>query len=139
MHALAGDQPIHPLSIPIGTVISSLVPIFTRHVGIISDRTYGGAPMVISNSKVKKGVVEESWAEWEDGTWEPARVIGYLGELPPGEVLRRARSRLGEKWELGWNCEHFVAWCHGISPRSPQLENLVAVSGLGLLLAKLVR
>ena len=48
-------------------------------------------------------------------------VIGYLGNLSPQQVLQRARSRIGETWNLFWNCEHFVKWAHGLRPRSPQL------------------
>jgi hypothetical protein len=42
----------------------------------------------------------------------------------PAEVIRHARSRLGENRYSVWtnNCEHFCEWClHGTS-RSPQVE-----------------
>ena len=101
-----------------GTVIAVWVG-FIRHVGIVTDRTYGAHPSVISNSHRAGGVIEEPLPVFSSG--QDVDVVGYPGSLPPQQVLQKARSRIGETWDLFWNCEHFVKWAHGLRPRSPQL------------------
>lgn len=102
-----------------GTVIAVWVG-FIRHVGIVTDRMYGAYLGVISNSYRAGRVAEEPLPVFAGG--RSVNVIGYLSDLPPQQVLRRARSRIGEAWDLpNWNCEHFVRWAHGLQPRSPQL------------------
>lgn len=101
-----------------GTVIAVWVgPI--QHVGVVSDRMHGSHPNVISNSHRAGRVIEEPLPVFAGG--RPVNVVGYLGNLSPQKVLQRARSRIGETWDLFWNCEHFVKWAHGLRPRSPQL------------------
>ena len=48
--------------------------------------------------------------------------------LPSAEIVRRARSRLGENRYrfFGNNCEHFSEWCVNGEHRSPQVERLLA-------------
>lgn len=105
-------------SLVAGTVIAVQVgPI--KHVGIVTDRTYGAHPSVISNSHRAGGVIEEPLPVFSSG--QHVDVVGYPGSLPPQQVLQKARSRIGETWDLFWNCEHFVRWVHGLRPRSPQL------------------
>jgi hypothetical protein len=76
-------------------------------------------------------VQEVSVAEFALG--HPVRVVHHL-RLPfsPEEIVRRARSRLGEDNYrlLTNNCEHFCSWCLSGISRSPQVERR---SGLPLL------
>lgn len=71
-------------------------------------------------------------------TWPADREIRVLeepAEFPPEEILRRARSRLGERRYclLTNNCEHFVHWARQGSAVSHQSESarrrLVAIAG----------
>jgi hypothetical protein len=127
--------PFGPVYIPTGFAVSITAPVFIRHYGLIAERYTNGAPNVISLPNSKGGVVEESWEEFAGGN--PVRVDGYPGALPPEEVIQRARSCIGQvPWRFTFNCEHFVSWCHGLDPKSPQLENWLATVGLGVLLAK---
>lgn len=110
---------------------------FYKHVGLITDRTMNGMPMIISNSFRKGGVFEESWEEFSCG--KKTKISGYPGSLFPHEVLSRARSKIGAGWNLlTWNCEHFVNWSHGMKTRSPQLNTYAActisIIGLAVLL-----
>jgi lecithin:retinol acyltransferase len=124
-----------PIEIPPAFVVSVPAPIFIRHFGIVSEIFHRDAPNVISLPNAKGGVVEETWEEFAGGN--PVRIDGYLGDLEPQVVIDRARSCIGRvPWTFSFNCEHFVSWCHGLDPRSPQLENWVAVAGLGALMAK---
>ncbi|MCG7980275.1 MAG: lecithin retinol acyltransferase family protein [Candidatus Thiodiazotropha taylori] len=61
------------------------------------------------------------------------KIHGYPSQLPPFVVLRKARNKLGTKYDVfKWNCEHFVRWAHGLKPESPQLQ--VAILGVVSLL-----
>jgi cell wall-associated NlpC family hydrolase len=79
-----------------------------------------------------RGLVEEvSVTEFASG-----RAI-RMGRLPIGpfdgeEIVRRARSRLGERrYELlRNNCEHFCNWCQLGESRSSQVERLTWLSRL---------
>ena len=74
-----------------------------------------------------RGPVEEiSLTRFADGyaVWlRPARAHN----LPGAEVVRRARSRLGENRYrfLSNNCEHLSEWCVNGEHRSPQVERLL--------------
>jgi Lecithin retinol acyltransferase len=76
----------------------------------------------------RRGPVEEiSFTRFADGhpVWvRPARPNG----LPCAEVVRRARSRLGEDRYRVFtnNCEHLSEWCVNGEHRSPQVERLLA-------------
>jgi hypothetical protein len=52
------------------------------------------------------------------------RVIHYAGWIGGLDVVRRARSRLGERCYdlLENNCEHFCTWCQLGEARSVQIE-----------------
>jgi len=112
---------------------------FYKHPGIVSDRSMNSMPMVISNSFRKRGVYEEPWEDFSNG--RKVEISGYPGDLSPDEVLTRARSKIGTRWNLIlWNCEHFMNWSHGLKPRSPQLNTYatcaIAVAGLAILFSK---
>lgn len=123
---------MHELSV--GTTVQIWVGVI-RHFGIISDRFDGGEPMVISSSLRSGEVAEESMRTFAQG--RKVHPVGYLGDLPPHQVIARARSALGSKWKLFTaNCEHFVYWVHGQPLRSPQLAmamSLVVLTGLTLI------
>ena len=110
-----------------------------RHPGVISDRTVNSMPMVISNSFRRRGVYEEPWEDFSNG--KKVEVLGFPGNLSSGEVLNRARSKIGTRWNLFiWNCEHFINWSHGLKTRSPQIRTFttcaVAIAGLAVLFSK---
>jgi Lecithin retinol acyltransferase len=75
-----------------------------------------------------RGPVEEtSLARFADGhpvSVRPAR----RNQLQCVEIVRRARSRLGEDRYrfLSNNCEHLSEWCVNGEHRSPQVEQLLA-------------
>jgi Lecithin retinol acyltransferase len=55
----------------------------------------------------------------------PVRVVNHLeSHYSPEEIVRRARSRLGESDYrlLTNNCEHFCNWCLSGVSRSAQVE-----------------
>ena len=110
-----------------GMVVSiPTFPVF-RHKGIVSDRWYGGKPMIISNSARSGGVREEPWDVFAED--HVVAVDGYPGDLPNHEVVSRARSFIGTRYDLfSWNCEHFVAEAHGLKPQSPQVAVTVAIA-----------
>jgi hypothetical protein len=70
------------------------------------------------------GPVEEvSLFQFIDG--HPARIVPHPeSPFPPDEIVRRARSRLGEDdYRLfSNNCEHFCNWCLSGISRSAQVE-----------------
>lgn len=88
--------------------------------------------MAISGSKVKGIVVEEPMDEFADGSLVVFQ--GYISSLSRQEVVARARSMLGERWDvLANNCEHVVSRAHGLQPQSPQLRGAVVLGALGAL------
>lgn len=113
-----------------GTVVSVPAYVFFRHKGIVSERWYGGKPMVISNSARTGGVAEEAWDVFTSGqAW---REEEHPGKLTSWEVLYRARSAGHRPYNaFTWNCESFVAYCHGLPPASPQLAVAVVVALVG--------
>jgi hypothetical protein len=99
-----------------------------EHVGILTDLFVHNERTVVSSSKRRGGVVEETLVRFLDG--RSGRVIGYLGTLPPRVVVARARAHIGREWSILDNCEHFVRRVHGLVPASPQLESALATLGL---------
>jgi len=101
-----------------------------KHRGVLS-RDPDGSPTVISNSRRAGGVAEESLDEFAGS--RPVHHEGFLGNLSPEAVISRARLCLGQRWNLwSWNCDHFVTWAHGLTPRSPQLRGAVICCSLAL-------
>jgi hypothetical protein len=95
------------------------------HVGIVSRRLLGGMPKVFASSPRTYGAAEVTW--WEFGDNQPITVQGYLGDLPPGEVLWRAEALVGQlPYDAGsQNCEHYVTRSLGYKPFSPTVQRLV--------------
>jgi hypothetical protein len=72
---------------------------------------------------IRKPVEEVSLAAFAEG--RPVYVVTHCeGSFDAAEIIRRARSRLGEKQYrlLSNNCEHFVEWCLHDRHRSFQVE-----------------
>jgi hypothetical protein len=78
--------------------------------------------------KYPQGLVEEiSLEEFSEGRAFRAEIL-QTGRFNGSEIVRRARSRLGEhRYDLlRNNCEHFCNWCRLGENRSPQVECLTA-------------
>lgn len=137
VNAWAPTVRLYGVAVPVGGVVG--VTVITRigridHKGIVTDR-YGsdGEPTILHASDLYGHVVETEAAEFMQRAVGPVRFVGYLGELPPAEVLRRARARLGERYRtLTANCEHYATGVHGLAPESPQVRGWTIV---GLLTA----
>ena len=121
-----------------GTIVQINFGLY-RHPGLVSDKIVNSMPMVISNSYRLRGVYEEPWEDFSNG--KKVEVLGYPGNLSSNEVLNRARSKIGTRWNLFfWNCEHFINWSHGLASRSLQVRAYatcaVTIIGLALMYSK---
>lgn len=105
-----------------------------RHVGNVSGFSIDGQPLVISASKRRGIVVEESLDEFSGG--RPVRNDGFHGHVPRHAVVARLRAMIGQPWHLLRNCEHVASVAEGRTPTSPQL---VGWGVAGLLLFALTR
>jgi Lecithin retinol acyltransferase len=118
------------MSLELGTVVA--VDIWggaIQHPGIVSGYTVHGEPVVISNSLRHGKVVEETLAAFRNGG--ALATLGLLGSHHPQVVVTRARSRLGERWDLfRFNCEHFVRYACDLPAESPQLQRASALLGV---------
>ncbi len=105
------------------------------HYAIVSDRHADDRPMLISLSRRTGTVAEESWDEVVQGR-EVTR-SGLPSELPPAEIIARARSHIGRRRYrlLSDNCEHFVCEVLGLPSRSRQLETAASTGATTLLVA----
>lgn len=97
------------------------------HVGNVSGFAFDGQPFVVSASKRRRMVLEETLAEFSAG--RPIRHDGYRSHLPRHVVVARLRSMIGQPWHLLRNCEHVAALAEGNPPSSPQLAGW-GVAGL---------
>jgi hypothetical protein len=87
--------------------------------------------MVIHNTPFSGGVVMSSMEEYANGH-EVIISQKYTSSLLPSQVARNARSALGQKWFLLFNCQHFVTWAAGHEPNSPDL-NMACLLSVGAL------
>ena len=100
---------------PAGTLLAVRVRGLFDHVGIAT-----GYGTVIHSSARYGSVQETDLAEFASG--RPVRTVPYASPLPGAEVVVRARSRIGQRYNLlVRNCEHFVSWCLSGQARSTQL------------------
>ncbi|GAK32146.1 hypothetical protein JCM17846_03850 [Iodidimonas nitroreducens] len=105
----------------VGEVVSAWFFPGYQHFGIVSERG-----TVIHASKRQEKVVESSVGEFSEGL--PITRHGIDGNLPPYEIVQRARQRIGRPYRLFLqNCEHFVTEVCGVEPRSPQIKGLIFV------------
>ncbi|MFZ5478321.1 MAG: hypothetical protein ACOZNI_16255 [Myxococcota bacterium] len=129
-----------------GTVVAidtsyGVVPV--RHFGVLSDRTdQHGVPFVFNASQRSGHTLEEHWNVFLDG--RQGFRVDLWGGLHSHQVVARARQKLGLPWDLlSWNCEHYIRWCHGLEPESPQVQagvgialRTAAIIGIGVALAR---
>jgi hypothetical protein len=110
------------LSVPVRTKVGII-----DHKGLLGDRRGpDGLPTVIHSAKFfDERVVETSMNDYALMSVGPISSEGFPGGLAPGEVLSRARSQIEKPWRLWDNCEHFIAWAHGVPEKSPQLRAAV--------------
>jgi hypothetical protein len=89
-------------------------------------------PMVFASSPHTDGASEVTW--WEFSGGHLVNVEGYLTDLPPGEVLRRAEWLVGRlPYDVGnRNCEHYVTHSLGYEPHSPQVQQWVTLGAMVL-------
>lgn len=113
-------------ALPAGTVIRVNCG-FYDHVALLSDRWIGGQRGVLSFSAQSCGLVEQCVSTFAAG--RHVTVDGYLGGLPPGTVMQRARLKQGQSYSwTKFNCEHFVRYAHGVPVESPQLQQWAFLS-----------
>lgn len=113
-----------------GTIVSVPFGPF-HHLGIVSDRQGSRTPYIISCSRRAGQVAEETAHDFANGG--DIKIHGYPSKLGPVQVIQRARSQLGSKYDLfNWNCEHFVHWAHGLKLESPQLQSVALISMLAI-------
>jgi len=120
--------PAPPPAPPLGAHILTPRWCYSHH-GIYVGRGrvvhYGGLSRAL-----RRGPIEEvSLDQFAQG--KPVFVRAQPGPVDREEVVRRARSRLGENryHVLANNCEHFCEWCMRGQHRSYQVEDLVARYG----------
>jgi len=103
------------------------------HVGTVSENH-----LIYSNSRKFGGVLEVNANEFSEG-----RLIYNLGQkgvLPTWEVLRRAKSRLGERYDLlEFNCEHYNNYSHGLPVESRQIKQAIGAGLIAIGAAALLR
>ena len=113
-----------PLELPLGAHLS------TSRFGYTHHGVYAGHGRVVHYSGLsgvwQSGPVEEvSLFRFAGG--REVRIVAHSGAaFSPEEIVRRARSRLGEDdyRVLSNNCEHFCNWCrYGVS-NSAQADRL---------------
>lgn len=92
------------------------------HEGLI-ERSEQGEPWVWNKSKRTGRVERERFEEFAPSSLRVVR-IGYLGELPPSEVIERARARQGEQWTPIENCQRFTRQCHGVRRSAPDVDRV---------------
>src|SRR6185436_14895061 len=110
-------QDLRQYSLRLGDRISADRGLY-RHVGIVSGCLPDGTVLVLSGSKQKRVVVEETIHEFADG--QQVRNDGFDSHLPRDVVVWQFRRMLGQPWTLlGSNCEHYVAVAEGKQPSSP--------------------
>lgn len=106
---------------------------FYRHMAL---ETLNGT--MISNSRSNGGILETSKEEFADG--RPVTNEGYLGDLCPVTVEKRARSMSDRNYDLfTFNCEHFVRYAHGVREVSPQIGKAALFTALGIALFVWIR
>jgi hypothetical protein len=106
--------------------------LITPWLGFTHHGIYAGAGKVIHYGALMYDIIRKPVEEVTLDAFAQGRAI-FLVEhsevcFDAGEVVRRARSRLGEKRYrlLTNNCEHFVEWCLHDLPRSFQAETALA-------------
>lgn len=100
------------VSVPVHTSVGTL-----EHKGIAT-----GEDTFIHCAKLFNAVIESPYDQYVLTAVGEPWIEGYPGQLNPDDVVMRARSRLGDPWNVTSNCEHFVYWAHAIEVQSPQVQ-----------------
>lgn len=101
------------------------------HYGIVVQRDVYGHVWVIHCSQRRRGVSIESLSDFAQGG--VVENCGFPSELSTWEVIRRAKSMMGNKWHLtDFNCEHFWRGAHGMEPESHQMQLTVLAGAFGV-------
>ena len=111
------DYPFERSSLihPAGTVLSFTVYGVIKHFGIATG--YGS---VIHASRRFGRVEETEFTVFCDG--RRARIIPYASAISGSEIVARARTKLGQRYNILLNnCEHFMTWVTEGKARSSQL------------------
>jgi len=119
----------HSIWYSAGDIVQVTVYGVIAHEGIVTEHG-----RVISNSRRRGGVYEESLRDFSGGR----KIInkGPLKRALPLTALSRARSRLGQSYDVvNDNCQHFVRWCYGLRPYSPQKRLALAGGAVLALMA----
>lgn len=112
-----------------GDVVRVRVNGFIEHEGIMTE-----TGRVISNSRRRGGVFEESVRDFADG--RQVDHIGRLSNLSTDTVLARARAQIGRPYQAyHYNCQHFVRNCYGLRTGSPQKKLALGAAAVALLVA----
>jgi len=98
------------------------------HEGIMAENG-----RVISNSRRRGGVYEESFREFSGG--RKVVLAKPLSGLSHAQVLANARAKIGHPYHpSNYNCEHFVRECYGLKAKSPQKLLFAGVAAAALAL-----
>jgi hypothetical protein len=104
-----------------------------RRFGYLHHGIYVGAGRVVQYSAGALSLIRRPVEEVSLACFCGSRVVWIRAHAPdsyqPAEIVRRARSRLGEDRYrlLSNNCEHFCEWCARGQHRSTQVEALRAM------------
>ena len=114
-----------------GDVVSVRVNGLVKHVGIMTEDG-----RVISNSRRRGGVYEESFRSFANG----GKVTnhGPRRDMCSKRVLARARARQGMGYNpYNYNCEHFVHESYGEQRHSPQKKIALGLAAVAALIIAL--
>lgn len=115
-------------TLPAGTVIRVNCG-FYDHVALLGDFMINGERGVLSFAANTQGLAEIGASAF--AARRLVSVDGYLGGLPSGAVMQRARLKRGTAYSwLDFNCEHFVRYAHGVPIESPQLQQWTVLGGM---------
>jgi hypothetical protein len=109
-------------SLPAGTPVSVSRGLY-RHVGLLTEPTYGKERQVISLNPGKFGaqVLEESMSSFARNN--AIHLVSTRSTLSSWAILARARSGQHPAYDwLTFNCEHFARFALGQPTESPQLR-----------------
>lgn len=102
--------------------------VVTQRRGYTHHGIYVGAGKVVHYAGLARGLRRGPVEEISLSRFAAGHAVGILSGAPSKfdgqEVIRRARSRLGEDGYRLWtnNCEHFCEWCLRGESRSYQIE-----------------
>lgn len=119
-------------NIPLGAVVDIDFGLFT-HRALVSSRTSGGKPMLISATRRTGTVLEEHWDAVVQGN--PVKLVARPQTFHHGlQLVERARAYI-RRWRYhvkDANCEHFVSLVVTGKAFSPQVRGWLTLGGLVL-------